>query len=78
MTVDEILSAMRKKEPLRLFYTMELGGNVRQLSKMEADGIISSQQRYGRRGGKKRDWFLTEGQHAARTPALSSAQPTPP
>lgn len=64
MTKAEILLTMHAKEPLRLFHTMELGGSMTQLAKMEAEGLIESQQRYGRRGGRMRDWFLTEEQHA--------------
>jgi hypothetical protein len=64
MTEAEILLTMRAKEPRYLFYTMELGGNMRQLSKMEADGLIRSQRRYGR--GRQRHWYLTEQQHAVK------------
>lgn len=62
MTRDQIIQTMLTKEPLRLFYTMELGGNMRQLSKMQDDGLICSQSRYGR--GRQRDWYLSEEQHA--------------
>lgn len=61
MTQAEILETMRRKEPSSLFYTMELGGNMRQLSKMEAEGLITSQSRHGR--GRQRDWYMTEEQH---------------
>jgi hypothetical protein len=63
MTRAEILLTMLDKPPRRLFYTMELGGNMRQLAKMEAEGLIRSQSRYGR--GRQRDWYLSEDQHAA-------------
>ena len=61
MTKTEVLLTMHKREPRRLFYTMELGGNMRQLSSMEAEGLIKSCSRYGR--GRQRDWYLTEEQH---------------
>lgn len=64
MTKTEILLAMHKKAPLSLFCTMQIGGNMRQLSKLEADGLVSSQHRYSR-GGRQRDWYLSEEQHAS-------------
>lgn len=63
MTRTEILLTMHAKEPRSLFYTMQLGGSMAQLRKMEAEGLIRSSSRYGR--GRQRDWYLTEEQHAA-------------
>lgn len=63
MTREEVLKTMLTKEPRRLFYTMQLGGSMRQLSKMESDGLIKSCSRYGH--GRQCDWYLTEEQHAA-------------
>ncbi len=63
MTREQIIKTMLTREYDRLFYTMELGGSMRQLSKMEAEGLISSQQRHMR--GRQRDWFLTEAQYLA-------------
>jgi hypothetical protein len=63
MTKTEILITMHAKEPLSLFYTMQLGGNMRQLATMEDEGLISSQPR--RRRGRQRDWYLNDEQHAA-------------
>jgi hypothetical protein len=60
MTRDEIIDVMLGKEPHSLFYTMELGGNMRQLSKMEAEGLIRSQSRHGH--GRQRDWYLSDVQ----------------
>lgn len=63
MTRTEVLLTMHDKPPRRLFYTMQLGGSMAQLRKMEAEGLICSIPRYGR--GRQRDWYLTEEQRAA-------------
>lgn len=65
MTRAEIILKMGEKPPRSLFYTMQLGGSGRQLAKMEAEGLIRSQRRYGRCRHPQRDWYLTEEQHAA-------------
>ena len=65
MTKTEILMKMHTKEPRRLFYTMELGGSMVRLRKMEEEGLLHSCARYGRRGGRQRDWYLDEEQHSA-------------
>lgn len=74
MTRDEIITKMLTKEPRRIFHSMELGGNVRQLTAMQDDGLIRSQSRYGGRL-RQRDWFLTDEQHADATLAKAGAQP---
>jgi hypothetical protein len=63
MTRTEILLTMHDKPARSLFYTMQIGGSVAQLSKMEAEGLIQSQSRYGK--GRQRDWYLSDDQHAA-------------
>jgi DNA-binding PadR family transcriptional regulator len=80
VTRTEILMTMHEREPRCLFYTMQLGGNMRQLSKMEAAGLIRSYSRHGR--GRQRDWYLTEEQHEALSflfaeEPLSSAMQSP-
>lgn len=50
MTRDEIIEAMLREEPYRIFRTMRLGGNTRQLEQMENEGLISSERRYRGRG----------------------------
>jgi DNA-binding PadR family transcriptional regulator len=64
MTRDQIIDTMLTKEPRRLWYPMQLGGNGRQLANMEAEGLIQSSSRYGG-GHRQRDYYLTEQQHAA-------------
>ena len=64
MTKTEVLLKMHEREPRRLFYTMELGGSMARLRKMEDEGLIRSQSRYGGRG-RQRDWYLDEEQHSA-------------
>lgn len=63
MTRTEILLTMQAKEPRSLFYTMQLGGSMKQLRAMECEGLIKSCSRYGK--GRQRDWYLTDEQHAA-------------
>jgi hypothetical protein len=63
MMKTEILLTMHKEVPRRLFKTMQLGGNMRQLAQMEDEGLICSQRRY--RSGRQRDWFLSEEQHGS-------------
>lgn len=81
MTRTEVLLTMHAQISRRIFRTMELGGNVRQLQAMEDEGLISSESRYGGRH-RQRNWFLSDEQHAAlsflfledgSTPALASA-----
>lgn len=62
MTKTEILFTMLVHPPRQLFHTMSLGGNMAQLSKMEAEGLICSQPR-----DRQRDWYLSNEQHAAGT-----------
>jgi hypothetical protein len=64
MTRDEILLKMRTKEPDMLWHTMALGGSTKQLLKMEAEGLISSQRRYSRTRHPQRDWYMTAAQYA--------------
>lgn len=64
MTRTEILITMHDQIPRRIFRTMQLGGNMRQLVAMEAEGLISSESRVGR-GRDRRNWFLSDEQHAA-------------
>lgn len=64
MTRTEILLTMHGEISRRIFRTMQLGGNVKQLQTMEAEGLISSQSRYGG-GHRQRNWFLSDEQHAA-------------
>ncbi len=66
MTRTEILLTMHADISRRIFRTMQLGGNARQLEAMEADGLISSESRGGR-GADLRNWFLSDEQHAALT-----------
>ena len=61
MTREQVLTLMRSKEARRLFYTMELGGSVSQLTKLRSEGLISSCSRYGK--GRQQDWYLNEQQH---------------
>lgn len=61
MTRTEILLTMHEKPARSLFYTMQLGGNMKQLANMESEGLIRSQSRYGK--GRQRDWYLSEDQH---------------
>ncbi|WP_157100257.1 hypothetical protein [Rhodoplanes sp. Z2-YC6860] len=63
MTRTEILLTMHAQISRRIFRTMQLGGNVKQLTAMENEGLICSQSRYRR--GRQRDWFLSDEQHAA-------------
>ncbi len=65
MTRTEILMVMHRRPARRLFYTMELGGSMVQLGKMECEGLLRSEIRYGKRGGRKRNWYLDEEQHKA-------------
>ena len=62
----EIMAKMLTKEPSHLWYPMEFGGNVRQLQRMEDDGLIKSQRRY-LGGNRQRDFYRTDEQHAAAT-----------
>lgn len=64
MTKTEILLTMHAKEPLRTFRAMQLGGSNKTLAKMEDEGLISSESRYGGRH-RQRNYYLTEAQHAA-------------
>lgn len=63
MTRTEILLTMHEQISRRTFRTMQLGGNTRQLETMEAEGLISSESRGGR-GRDRRNWFLSDEQHA--------------
>ncbi len=65
MTKTEILLRMHRRPARRLFYTMELGGSVAQLKKMEAEDLLRSEPRYSRRGGRQLNWYLDEEQHSA-------------
>jgi hypothetical protein len=72
MTKSEIIQRMLKEGPRRIFATMRLGGNARQLRKLVDDGTISSAPRY--RGSYSQcNWYMTEAQHAAALAALSRA-----
>ncbi len=64
MTRTEILMKMHAEVSRRLFRTMQLGGSAATLRKMEDEGLIRSQSRYGGRM-RQRDWYLSEEQHAA-------------
>lgn len=64
MTRTEILLTMHDQISRRIFRTMQLGGNTRQLEAMEDEGLISSESRGGR-GRDRRNWFLSDEQHAA-------------
>lgn len=64
MTRTEILLTMHAQISRRIFHTMQLGGNVKQLQAMEDEGLISSQSRYGGRM-RQRNWYLSDEQHAA-------------
>lgn len=64
MTRTEILLTMHAQISRRIFRTMELGGNTKQLEAMEDEGLISSQSRYGGRH-RQRNWFLSDEQHGA-------------
>ncbi len=64
MTRTEVLLTMHEQISRRIFRTMQLGGNTRQLEAMEAEGLISSESRGGR-GRDRRNWFLSDEQHAA-------------
>lgn len=72
MTTQEIIRLMLTREPLQLFRSMQLGGRISQLAKMEADGLIRSQKRY-LGGNRQRDWYLTEEQHAKHTASAKAA-----
>lgn len=64
MTRTEILLTMHAQISRRIFRTMQLGGNVKQLRAMEDEGLIKSQSRYGGRM-RQRNWYLTDEQHKA-------------
>jgi len=64
MTRTEVLFTMHAEISRRIFRTMQLGGNTRQLEAMEDEGLISSESRGGR-GRDRRNWFLSDEQHAA-------------
>lgn len=61
MTRDQVLETMLGEEPHRIFRTMQLGGNTRQLQAMEDEGLICSESRGGR-GRDRRNWFLSDVQ----------------
>ena len=68
MTREQIVDAMLREEPYRIFRTMQLGGDMRQLDAMESEGLISSERRY--RGHRpQRNWYMTDVQWAAITRA---------
>lgn len=60
-TRAQIIKMMLREEPRIVFRSMQLGGNTRQLNSMEADGLITSEARYGGRH-RQRNWFLSEEQ----------------
>lgn len=74
MTRTEVLLTMHAEISRRIFRTMQLGGNVRQLEAMEAEGLISSESRGGR-GRDKRNWFLSDEQHAALSFLFADTKP---
>ncbi len=76
MTRTEILLTMHAEISRRIFRTMQLGGNTRQLEAMEEEGLISSESRYGGRH-RQRNWFLSDDQHAALAFMFGETSPLP-